>query len=190
MITLNQVLLLEQKIEGAVEKIRQLEAENDALRKECSELKNSLYSKTEQLSSFESNQSAIESGIIKALERLDAIENSVLHSSLSVEKVQNIPHQEEPISSQNTEVLQNSNQFTEVQPTSKSFDNLKPLSEEVNKEDFASNSNLDEIQINQINQASLNSQIMDYNLSKTENNTQNEESSDDEDQSELGFDIF
>ena len=53
MISLDQVLLLEQKVESAVEKIRQLQNENDALRKKCSELTNALSSKSEQLSNFE-----------------------------------------------------------------------------------------------------------------------------------------
>ena len=35
MITLDHVLLLEQKVESAVKKISQLQAENDALRSRC-----------------------------------------------------------------------------------------------------------------------------------------------------------
>ncbi len=78
MISLDQVMLLERKVESAVAKIQQLQAENDALRKQCSELTNALSSKSEQLSSFETDQSQIESGILKALDRLNQIENSVL----------------------------------------------------------------------------------------------------------------
>lgn len=78
MISLDQVYLLEQKVESAVVKIQQLQAENDALRKRCDELTNALSSKSEQLSSFESDQNQIEDGIKKALDRLDFIENSVL----------------------------------------------------------------------------------------------------------------
>ena len=81
MISLDQVLLLEQKVESAVEKIRQLQDENDALRKKCSELTNALSSKSEQLTSFETDQSQIESGILKALDRLNQIENSVLKAA-------------------------------------------------------------------------------------------------------------
>lgn len=81
MISLDQVILLEQKIESAVEKIQQLQAENDALRKKCSELTNALSSKSEQLTSFETDQSQIESGILKALDRLNQIENSVLKAA-------------------------------------------------------------------------------------------------------------
>ena len=84
MISLDQVLLLEEKVESAVAKIQQLEAENDALRNKCSELTNALSAKTEQLASYESEQNKIESGIIKAIDRLNSIENSVLKAAGSI----------------------------------------------------------------------------------------------------------
>ena len=86
MISLDQVLLLEQKVESAVEKIKQLEGENAALRNKCSELTNALSAKTEQLASFENEQKTIESGIIKAIDRLNSIEHSVLKTAGSIEK--------------------------------------------------------------------------------------------------------
>ena len=81
MISLDQVYLLEQKVESAVAKIQQLQAENDALRNKCTELTNALSAKSEQLSSFESDQSQIETGIKKALDRLNSIENTVLKTA-------------------------------------------------------------------------------------------------------------
>ena len=81
MITFDQILLLQEKIESAANKIKQLQAENDALRSKCAELTNALSTKSELLSSFESEQSKIENGILHALNRLNAIENSVLHSA-------------------------------------------------------------------------------------------------------------
>ena len=81
MISLDQVYLLEQKVESAVAKIQQLQAENDALRNKCAELTNALSAKSEQLTSFESDQSQIENGIKKALDRLNSIENSVLRTA-------------------------------------------------------------------------------------------------------------
>lgn len=85
MISLDQVILLEKKVESAVAKIQQLKAENDALRNKCSELTNALSAKSEQLSSFVSDQSQIEDGIRKALDRLNSIENSVLKSAATIE---------------------------------------------------------------------------------------------------------
>ncbi len=81
MISLDQICLLEEKVESAVEKIQQLQAENDALRKKCSELTNALSSKTEQLNTFSVDQNQIEEGIKKALDRLNSIENSVLKAA-------------------------------------------------------------------------------------------------------------
>lgn len=81
MISLEQILLLEKKVESAVAKIAQLQAENDALRSKCSELTNALSSKSEQLSSFENDQNKIETGILKALDRLSSIENTVLRAA-------------------------------------------------------------------------------------------------------------
>ncbi|MCQ2575972.1 MAG: cell division protein ZapB [Treponema sp.] len=81
MISIDQVLLLEQKVESAVAKIQQLQAENDALRVKCAELTNALSSKSEQLNTYETDQNKIEDGIRKALERLNTIENSVLRAA-------------------------------------------------------------------------------------------------------------
>lgn len=76
--TLDQVKLLEQKVMSAVEKIKQLQAENDALRNKCAELTNAISSKSEQLEAFENNKNLIESGIQNALDRLNSIEYSIL----------------------------------------------------------------------------------------------------------------
>ena len=101
MISLDQVYLLEQKVESAVEKIQQLQAENDALRNKCTELTNALSAKSEQLSNFESDQSQIENGIKKALDRLNSIENSVLKTaSQTNQAVQSAPSVQAPAAPQ------------------------------------------------------------------------------------------
>ena len=81
MVSLDQVLLLQEKVESAVQKIAQLNQENDALRTRCSELTKALSQKTEQLSAFASDQNKIEEGILKALERLNSVENTVLKAA-------------------------------------------------------------------------------------------------------------
>lgn len=78
MVSLDQVLVLEQKVESAVKKITQLQAENDALRRKCAELTNSLSSKSEQLTTFEQDQGLIESKIKNLINRFNNIENSVM----------------------------------------------------------------------------------------------------------------
>lgn len=78
MISLNQILTLEQKVEGAVQKITQLQTENAALRKSVLELSNALSAKSEQLTSLLQEQTKIESGFLSALDRLGCIDNTQL----------------------------------------------------------------------------------------------------------------
>ena len=63
MISLDQVLLLQEKVETAVQKITalsennaRLESENDALRSTCAELSKALEEKTELVKTFENQQ--------------------------------------------------------------------------------------------------------------------------------------
>lgn len=85
MITLDQVLLLQKKVETAVAKINslnmkvsQLESENDALRSKCAELTKAFSEKSELVLSLEDTQSKIEQTILSTLTRLDDVENSIL----------------------------------------------------------------------------------------------------------------
>ena len=78
MISVDQILLLQNKVESAVQKIEQLKSENDALRTKCSELTNALSEKTELLSGFMADEKKIEDGIMSALSRLSSVENALL----------------------------------------------------------------------------------------------------------------
>lgn len=85
MITLDQVLLLQEKVESAVKKINflsdrisQLESDNDALNRKCLELTKALEEKTELVSTLESSQDKIEESILKTIDRLDSVEDSIL----------------------------------------------------------------------------------------------------------------
>ncbi len=83
MLTLDQIKLLEKRVESAVEKIQQLKTENDALRRKCAELTNSLSVKTEQILAFETDETKIEEGIINALNKLSSIEAAVIQTATS-----------------------------------------------------------------------------------------------------------
>ena len=126
MISLDQVYLLEQKVESAVAKIQQLQAENDALRSKCTELTNALSVKSEQLSSFESDQGQIESGIKKALDRLNSIENSVLRTAEKINQTSQAarPVQQAAPAPQAEAPVQNA----------PSFDTMENISEEAPEE--------------------------------------------------------
>ena len=97
MISFDQVLLLEERVESAVKKIEQLNAENAALRAKVAELSNALDAKSEQFSSFQSDQSKIEEGILKALSRLNAVENVVLQASGAAQSVSSSVKVQKPL---------------------------------------------------------------------------------------------
>ena len=85
MISLDQVLLLQEKVESAVakitslsERIAQLESDNDALNSKCLELTKALEEKTEFVSTLESAQDKIEESILTTISRLDSVEDAIL----------------------------------------------------------------------------------------------------------------
>ena len=77
MISLDQVRLLEQKVENAVNKIIQLQKENAELKERCAFLESQAESLNKKVSDFECDQNEIEVGIANALERLNFVEDSV-----------------------------------------------------------------------------------------------------------------
>ncbi|MEE0879882.1 MAG: cell division protein ZapB [Treponemataceae bacterium] len=105
MITLDQVQLLEKKVEAIVSKMNDLQRQNVALQEKNRDLieKNSLL--MQKISSFEADQNRIEQGILNALDRLNSMENSALKVGSSATSTQNV--QEVVLS--NTE-----NNFTEA----------------------------------------------------------------------------
>ena len=172
MVSLDQVYLLEQKVESAVAKIQQLQAENDALRSKCSELTNALSAKSEQLSNFESDQSQIENGIKKALDRLNSIENSVLKTA---EKVNQADQAAKPAPSFNT---------MEKVPETKPEPQPEPEEEVVQDEEPAETQ--DEESVNTPEQALTQNFIEDtFDSEEEETDVQ-----DDDNHDGLGFDIF
>ena len=95
MISFDQVLLLQKKVESAVQKIVELKTENDALRSKCSELTNALSEKTELLNSFTADEQKIESTIKDALNQLNTIEDTLVAQSGSTAPSQNTPVKKE-----------------------------------------------------------------------------------------------
>lgn len=175
MISLDQVYLLEQKVESAVEKIQQLQAENDALRSKCNELTNALSAKSEQLSNFESDQSQIETGIKKALDRLNSIENSVLKNA----DQQNQAEQAAKPAVQASPAPQEQSSTT-VQSTS-SFDTMDTVPETTEEP----------TKVNE--EQSVNIPEQTFNTTNIEENFESEDDIDapeDDNHDGLGFDIF
>lgn len=118
MSSIDQILLLQKKVNTAVEKIKQmndlvsrLKSENDALRRKCAELTNSLEDKTELVSSMEAEQIQIEESIKRALDQLDEVENSVLAAGVT-----NAAVSENTASVQNAEASQEVSHEETVEP--------------------------------------------------------------------------
>lgn len=105
MITLDQVQLLEKKVEAIVSKMNDLQRQNVALQEKNRDLieKNSLL--MQKISSFEADQNRIEQGILNALDRLNSMENSALKVGSSATSTQNV----QEVVPSNTE-----NNFTEA----------------------------------------------------------------------------
>lgn len=105
MISLVQIQLLEEKVESAVAKILQLTKENEALAQRCAQLEDEKAKLQDNLLNFHQDQERIEQGIIKALDRLNVVENSVLQA---VEQRQTDGSQEtvEEVQSPTTEVVE------------------------------------------------------------------------------------
>lgn len=77
MLSLDQVRLLENRVEKAVVKIRMLESENDTLRGQVTAFQARIGELEGLVHAFKDDQGRIEEGILNALDRLSAFEDSV-----------------------------------------------------------------------------------------------------------------
>jgi len=94
MLNLDQVRLLENRVEKAVGKIQSLTNENTHLRSQLSTLQTRVGELEGLVRSFKDDQGRIEEGILNALDRLSAFEDSVFHAEKSSEQVQTSPEPE------------------------------------------------------------------------------------------------
>lgn len=78
MISLDQIQMLERKVESAVTKIAALHELNSILRDKNTELEQANTLLKERISTFETDQGRIEQGILNALDRLNSMESAVL----------------------------------------------------------------------------------------------------------------
>ncbi|MGP1586742.1 MAG: hypothetical protein ACTTHG_00175 [Treponemataceae bacterium] len=105
MISLDQVQLLEKKVEAIFNKMNELQKQNTDLLNQNKELASKHAFLTQKLLSFEADQSKIEKGILNALNRLDSIENNVV----KLDSVEN-----ENISFEQTDALNVSNSIADT----------------------------------------------------------------------------
>ncbi len=81
MITLEQIQELDQKVQMAVNRISTLKSENSGLKTKLDEYQKRIGELEVLIERFKQDQSAIENGIIHALEQLDHLEDSIDDSS-------------------------------------------------------------------------------------------------------------
>ncbi len=206
MISLDQVILLEQKVESAVAKIQQLQTENDALRSKCEQLTNALSAKSEQLNTFETDQNQIEDGIKKALDRLNAIENSVLKSVNSNAVGGQVPPSTQPTqtqivhtqSTQQTIQVQQTQQPVQNQQTT-TFAQMQQVSQPVSQpqQTFVESSGINEeaeiqndVEIENEIENEIDNDFNNEMNSIFDNDIPEAEDDSDENSDGLGFDIF
>ncbi len=77
MLSLEQIQLLEKRAHQAVELIKSLRSENDLLESKLEGYENRIKEMEVLIDSFKQDQSSIEEGIINALEQLDVLEDIV-----------------------------------------------------------------------------------------------------------------
>jgi len=83
MLNLDQVRLLENRVERAVDRIQNLSAENRRLTIELETVRKQVLDLESLVNSFKDDQGRIEEGILNALERLSAFEEAVLSGPVS-----------------------------------------------------------------------------------------------------------
>jgi chromosome segregation ATPase len=77
MISLEQIRVLEQKVQAAVSRIRALSGENSTLKERLGEYEKRVAELETLVSSFKAEQDEIEAGIVAALRQLDDLEHTV-----------------------------------------------------------------------------------------------------------------
>lgn len=132
MISLEQIRLLEQKVEVAVSKIKQLNEENALLKKKCTDLEKEKEEVKSKLSIFEQDQVKIEQGIINALDRLNTVENSVLLAA-------GMLYPEQSAEEQDSQTVTNNSISKTIQqpPVSEENNSFQNIEKESPQEDFS-----------------------------------------------------
>lgn len=111
MLSLDQVRLLENRVEKAVERIQSLTSENTHLRTQLTPLQSRVNELEGLVRAFKDDQGRIEEGILNALDRLSAFEDSVYTSTIpSNEETETIDEEIEILSEaieEETEISEN-----------------------------------------------------------------------------------
>ena len=95
MIRIEQVRLLEERVQKVILRISELQSENTTLRNQLQSYQDRISDLEERIEGFASGQDEIEAGILSALQRLDEVEDAVVEEDLEQNQVDVIPDQED-----------------------------------------------------------------------------------------------
>lgn len=141
MVNLDQIKLLESKVEKAVNLIKSLSEEKDSLKKEVEE-KNKRISELENLIIIlKDDQSKIEQGIVNALNHLSAFESSVYEKMQSESPVQAETNGQQP----QEQVSQTSKLVSKAESIVNATDNLSGEKEQKEAESANLQRDLDDV---------------------------------------------
>lgn len=141
MVNLDQIKLLESKVEKAVNLIKSLSEEKDSLKKEVEE-KNKRISELENLIIIlKDDQSKIEQGIVNALNHLSAFESSVYEKMQSESPVQAETNGQQP----QDQVSQTSKLVSKAESIVNATDNLSGEKEQKEAESANLQRDLDDV---------------------------------------------
>ena len=129
MISLDQVKLLEEKVEQALAKIIELKEANAFLKTKYDAVSEENQHLKSMLSSYELDQSKIEQGILNALNRLNTVESTIYQAVSASESSTPLSNKESVLSESMTNVT------TTNESDNLLFENTDPI---ISREDFAS----------------------------------------------------
>ncbi|MGP1438984.1 MAG: hypothetical protein ACTTKH_07935 [Treponema sp.] len=108
MITLEQVRLLEEKVESLISVVKSLYQERDSLKETLTQKEKRIEELETVLHSFELSQAKIEESVMNALNQLDVFENTVAHDNDSLSSTEfqvNVQSEEFSLSSSSEESM-------------------------------------------------------------------------------------
>ena len=109
MITLEQVKLLEEKVESLIAVVKSLYAERDSLKVSLAQREGRIVELESALRSFEATQAKIEESVMSTLNQLDVFESSVTHDCPPANTSQGIQSEEFSLSDTSESTQANAN---------------------------------------------------------------------------------
>ena len=91
MVRIEQVRLLEERVQKVIARITELKAENTTLRTQLEGYQDRISDLEKRIEGFASGQDEIEAGILSALQRLDEVEDAIGESDLENRNVEVLP---------------------------------------------------------------------------------------------------